>query len=117
MNDHRITNILKGAREASSRETLEKFDIGQIVRTEDAGDEAPRGKLRANSFQAFTDEAIERWRASDHSEPMMEFLSREIDAFHRQRQKKYDGRYKPAKYASTQSELGRITYVVSNRRR
>jgi hypothetical protein len=104
MNDHRITNILKGAREAASRETLEKFDIGQIVRTEDAGDEAPKGKMRANSFQTFTDEAIERWRASDHSEPMMEFLSREIHAFHRQRQKKYDGRYKPAKYASTQGE-------------
>jgi hypothetical protein len=104
MNDIRIANILDGAREAASRETLEKFDIGQIARTEDGGDEPPQGKRRANTSQAFGDEAMERWRASDRSEPMMDFMTRELAKFARQRNNKYNRKHQTAKYAATQGE-------------
>jgi hypothetical protein len=104
MNDLRIANILEGAREAASRETLEKFDIGQIARTEDSGDETPRKKGRANTLEAFVAEATKRWRASDRSEPEERFVTREIAAFLDGRQRQYDRKYKPAKYAATQRE-------------
>ncbi len=53
MSDRRISNLVKSIREAAPRETLEKFDIGQIARTDDASDETPPKGGRSNSLEAF----------------------------------------------------------------
>ena len=104
MSDRRISNLVKSIREAAPRETLEKFDIGQIARTDDASDETPPKGGRSNSLEAFIADATERYRAGDWVEPEDRFIAREIATFLDGRQRKYDRKYKRESYASTQGE-------------
>jgi hypothetical protein len=116
MNDDWIVDLVKSVNETAPRETLEKFDIGKIERTDDPSmilpDEAPRKRGRANTLAATVSEASERWRAGDRTEPEDSFIAREVAAFWEARDKKKSSKYRLTKgnerkrgiYTATQGE-------------
>jgi hypothetical protein len=116
MNDDWIADLVRSVNETAPRETLEKFDIGKIERTDDPStilqDEAPNKRGRSNTLAAAVSEASEKWRAGDRIEPEDRFIAREVAAFWELRDKRDTAKYRHTKgserkrdiYTATQGE-------------